>query len=446
MADQLWQKGLPLDERIHRFTVGSDPQTDMVLAPFDVIGTAAHVRMLERVGLLPQAEASSLLGELRQLKTQIGAGEFQIERHQEDCHTAIEQALTAGLGVAGKNVHLGRSRNDQVMLALRLYMREAMLGLEADCLEVAAALANLAAANENIPMPGYTHLRKAMPSSAAMWALAYAEGLLEELGAAQAVLGRLDSNPLGAGAGFGVPLPLDRQYVADLLGFSKVQRNPIDVQNSRGRHELALAAWVSEVGNVLERFFWDVALFSMEELGFVKLPDEFTTGSSIMPQKRNPDVIELGRAHCRQLRGIRAEIEEVACGLPGSYHRDLQLLKEPLIRAVNSLAELLEVVALLVPRLSFNSEACARAMTPEIYATHEAYQRCRTLSIPFRDAYAAVGREALAGQLQVSPEAAKVSAVDMSPAISALKTELADWSKLLDSEYSRVQARLEAVL
>jgi len=397
MANQLWQKGAPLDAAIHSFTVGNDPQTDLALVPYDLYGSAAHVHMLAKVGLMDAAEAQRIVTELARLMEESRAGRFTISREQEDCHTAIEQALTAALGDPGKNVHFGRSRNDQVLTALRLYLRDSAFELAERAATLAACFIDFAEQHKAVIMPGYTHLRRAMPSSIGLWSVAFAEALIEELEALGGVLTRLDRCPLGSGAGFGVPLPLDREQTAQLLGFSRAQRSAIDAANSRGRDALALAGWIGGVGNVLEKFLWDLALFSTEEFGFISLPDAFTTGSSIMPQKRNPDVVELARGRCGQLRAWRSEIEQLATGLPGSYHRDFQLQKEPLLRSVHGGLELLDILARLVPGLVVNADRCAAACTPEIYATAEAYRRVLSGELPFRDAYTEVGKEVANG-------------------------------------------------
>ncbi|OYV77337.1 MAG: argininosuccinate lyase [Deltaproteobacteria bacterium 21-66-5] len=383
---RLWEKGLPLDEAIHRFTVGDDPELDKRLLSFDALGSAAHARMLGHAGLMPVKDAQALVDSLAVIVARAGCGELSISPAQEDCHTAIEMLLTEQLGDAGKRIHLGRSRNDQVILALRLYMRDALLGIAAQAAELAHEFINFARAHADAAMPGYTHLRRAMPSSFGLWAGAFAAGLSEELQALQAVYARLDCCPLGAAAGFGVPLPLDREYVAELLGFSGVQISPADVMNSRGRHELALVNGLASIGLVLEKFLWDVALYCMPEFGFLDLPDAFTTGSSIMPQKRNPDVVELARARCRELRGHALMLQELAGGLPSSYHRDFQLLKKPLFTSLDTAGELLEVLVRLVPGLKVNAERARTACGDELYAAHEA-TRLAQQGLPFREAY-----------------------------------------------------------
>jgi argininosuccinate lyase len=383
---------MPLDAVIHRFTVGDDPVVDLSLAPHDALGSAAHARMLAHVGLLRDDEARTLVAALKVLHDEARAGAFAIRPEQEDGHTALEAALVERVGEPGKRIHLGRSRNDQVQLAVRLLLREEVLELGARAVELAGTFLDFAQAHTDVALPGYTHLRRAMSSTFGLWSMAFAEGLLEELEALRGVWARLDRCPLGAAAGFGVPLPIDREYVAALLGFSRVQRSPIDVQNSRGRHEAAVLGWACSVAGTLEKWLWDVQLYSMDEFGFLALPDAFTTGSSIMPQKKNPDVVELARGRCRELRGLVHQVEAVAGGLPSSYHRDFQLLKRPTLAALTSMQELLVVLARLVPALQVKADAAARACDDSLYAAHHAYGLVAR-GLPFRDAYRQVGRE-----------------------------------------------------
>ena len=399
MSAQLWSKGLPLDEAIHRFTVGDDPDLDAVLLAYDAVGSAAHARMLAHAGLLPVKDAEALVAKLAAIARRARESSIRIAPEQEDAHTVIEGLLTAELGDAGKRIHIGRSRNDQVILALRLYMRETLLGISAQVAGLAKEFLIFARAHADEAMPGYTHLRHAMPSSFGLWAAAFAAGLAEELQALQALYARLDRCPLGAAAGFGVPLPIEREYTAKLLGFSAVQVSPVDVQNSRGRHELALLNGFASIGLVMEKFLWDVALYSMPEFGFIRLPDAFTTGSSIMPQKRNPDVVELARGRCRELRGYAAMLQEIAAGLPSNYHRDLQLLKKPLFGAVSATQGWLDVLIALVPMLQVDAPKAAAACSDDIYAAHHAY-RLAEGGMPFRDAYKQVAREIEAGSFK----------------------------------------------
>ena len=403
-AAPLWSKGLPLDEAIHRYTVGEDPQLDRALLPFDVQGSAAHARMLGEVGLLSPQDASALVAALAELKPVAERGELAISMAQEDGHTALEHALIERVGEAGKRIHLGRSRNDQVLLALRLMLRSRLLGITAQVKALAQALLAFAREHEPVPLPGYTHLRRAMPSSFGQWAIGYVEGLVEELEAAQGLWQRLDRCPLGAAAGFGVPLPLDRERVAGLLGFGRVQRSPVDAMNSRGRHEQAVLDWLMSLAGTLEKLCWDLSLYSTEEYGFVRLPDAYTTGSSIMPQKRNPDVLELARGRCRELRGIADWHRQIVSGLPGSYHRDFQLHKRPLLAGLDAAAATLDVLTRLVPVLRIDRERCAAALTDELYAAHQAYVLVAG-GMTFRDAYRQVGEAVMAGSFKPDREA-----------------------------------------
>ncbi len=407
---QLWSKDLPLDAAVHAFTVGQDPQTDLRLVPYDCQGSAAHARMLAQAGLLEAADAQALVHALGRVARLAEAGAFPILPEQEDGHTAIEAELTRLLGEAGKRIHLGRSRNDQVLTALRLWMREAAVDLGRGVLGLARAFRAFAAAHEQLPLPGYTHLRRAMPSTFGQWAAAYAEGLAEELEALHGLDARLDRCPLGAAAGFGVPLPLDRALSARLLGFSRVQRSPVDAMNSRGRHEAALLHWIASVAGLLEKFCWDAALYTTEEFGFLALPDAFTTGSSIMPQKRNPDVLELARGACRELRGAAASFEHLASGLPGSYHRDAQLLKAPLVAAVDRASQLLDLLARVVPALEVRAERAAEACTDELYAAHHAYALVAG-GASFREAYREVARQIASGTFHPDREALRATHV-----------------------------------
>lgn len=400
MAERLWDKGGELDTLVHRFTVGEDYLLDRELVQYDAIASAAHARGLAEAGLLSAAQCEALCTALADVQAQALKGEFQISPEQEDCHTAIEHYLVARCGEDGKRIHLGRSRNDQVITALRLYMRAQANVLGQAVLGLAEALLALARRGDGLLMPGWTHLRKAMPSTGGAWAYAFAEGLAEELEALAGVEQRLDRCPLGSAAGFGAPVPLERGYVAGLLGFSRVQESTIDVQNSRGRHELALAGWLCSVALSVEKLCWDIQIFSLDELGYVSLPDAFTTGSSIMPNKRNPDVIELARARCRELRGLRGTIEEIASGLPYSYHRDFQLLKAPLFRLCRLGSELLHVMTRVVEGLSFNPERMAAGCDASIYAAQRATQLAAA-GLPFRDAYKQAAGELAGGRLEV---------------------------------------------
>ena len=430
MSDQLWSKNLPLDEQIHEFTVGNDPTTDLQLLPFDIEGSAAHARMLGECGLLPEGEAKRLVRQLRALKDNPPA----ITRAQEDCHTALEHAL----GEAGRKIHLARSRNDQVQTALRLLMRARLLDLGEGAANCVTQLLAFVRQNSGAIMPGYTHMRRAMPSSWGNWSAALAEGLLEELEQLPALWSRLDRSPLGAAAGFGAPVAINRERSAALLGFSRVQRSPGDVMNSRGRHEQAMAAWIVSATGTIEKAIWDLLLWSTDEFGFVRLPDAFTTGSSIMPQKRNPDVLELARGNCRELRGLSALLAQLAGGLPSGYHRDHQLLKAPFLEMLGKAQQLFEVFARLIPALEIDREKSAAACSSEIYAAQEA-SRMAANGMPFRDAYAKVAQQIQDGSFKADgAEMGKVDSVPMEKELVKTENWLSERRKFLAETTERL--------
>lgn len=383
---RLWDKGGDLNATIHAFTVGDDPHWDAYLVEWDCIGSAAHARTLLRAGLLTAAECEQLVLGLREISELAHDGAFPISMELEDCHTAIESYLTKTCGDAGKKIHTGRSRNDQVATAMRLFMRDRALRWTDQLTTFIETLLARIERDGATPMPGYTHLQRAMPSSVGLWLHAWAEAALEQQRAAVDLLNRLDCCPLGTGAGFGVPLPLDREYTATILGFSRVQRNPIDVQNGRGRFETYFVRVAADIGALLEKMASDLVLFATTEFGFVQLPDSMTTGSSIMPQKRNPDVLELMRAAGGRIRSRLHELECIAAKLPSSYHRDLQLTKAPAIRAALEAGQLLDIASAVIVGLRFDEKRLRAAMSPELFATAAALELVRQ-GVPFRDAY-----------------------------------------------------------
>ncbi|MBU0641206.1 MAG: argininosuccinate lyase [Planctomycetes bacterium] len=429
-SGRLWETGAALDELVHRFTVGDDPTWDGHLVHWDCLGSAAHARTLARAELLSQAELDALLAGLADIDRRARAGDFAIPEALEDCHTAIEAALTKRCGQAGAKIHAGRSRNDQVATAMRLFMRHHALRW-LDLLDAfVAAVTGRIRCDGHIAMPGYTHLRPAMPSRVGQWLHAIAEAGLEQMRAACDLLERLDACPLGTGAGFGVPLPLDRAHSAELLGFSRVQRSALDVQNSRGRLEKYFVRAAVDVAAVLEKMSCDLILFTAAEFGFFGLPEAMTTGSSIMPQKKNPDVLELLRGRSARLRARLFELEWVTGKLPSSYHRDLQLTKEPTIRIALELPELLEVATRVAAGFTINAERLAAAMGPELYATHAALELVQR-GVPFREAYRRVAEEIKAGRFDDgAAERWRRSTERFDPAIlAALEDERAAWRR-----------------
>ncbi len=408
-ARTLWDKGEPLDALLHRFTVGDDPHWDLFLVPWDCAASAAHARTLERAGLLTPGESAALVAELARIAELSGRGAFRIPPELEDGHTAIEAHLTRTLGPAGEKIHTGRSRNDQVAVAMRLFLCNAASRLIEELNTFAEVCVTRVGRDGDAVMPGYTHLQRAMPSSLGQWLQAFAEGAADQMRAGLHLLDRLDACPLGTGAGFGVPLPLDRVYTAELLGFSRVQRSAIDVQNSRGRYELAFTRYASDIGAVLEKLAWDFVLFTTAEFGFFRLPASMTTGSSIMPQKRNPDALELLRGRAARLRAWAGELEHVAGKLPSSYHRDLQLTKAPAIRAASETSDLLRVATRVIEAFEADRARMTQAVTPDMFAAAEAYERVRA-GVPFRQAYRDIATEFTQGKVFSPPTRADGSA------------------------------------
>jgi len=389
---RLWDKGEPLAETIRRFTVGRDPELDRILLPYDALATLAHGIMLARIGILDEADVPGLRRELRIVADESRAGAFTIAPEDEDGHTAIENRLTERLGEVGRRIHTGRSRNDQVIAATRLYGREAVLALTEQIEATVSRLLDLAGEHREVTIPGYTHTRQGMPSTLGFLFAAHAEGLLTGLPWLARAFRDLDRCPLGSASGYGVALPLDRPLVAELLAFSTVQVNALAVQNDRGKGEmLALAAALGPVVD-LSRLAADLIWFSTEELGFVRLATEVTTGSSIMPQKRNPDVLELIRAHANRLGTLPAELAGCVSALPSGYHRDLQLTKAPFLDGMETALAMFRSMTVVLDALEVDPARATALLTPAIDATDAVYRLVRQ-GTPFRDAYRAIAAD-----------------------------------------------------
>lgn len=389
----LWKKGwVDTDAEILAFTIGEDQLLDNRIIPFDIIGSLAHARGLQKIGILTKDEMTQLTHALQKAYVNWEDGRFELGPEDEDAHSAIEALLTKQLGETGKKVHAGRSRNDQVLTALRMYMKVSLLDLMGKLSTLARLACDEGANYSRVPMPGYTHMQRAMPSTLAFWYASFAEGWTDSLESGKALFQRLDSSPLGAAAGFGAPIPLDREYTAGLMGFERVQVNAQAVQNSRGRLEAALLGWFLEVGRDVEKMAWDLLLFSSAEFGFVTIPEALCTGSSIMPQKKNADVLELLRATPSVLHACRDEVEQIIAKLPSSYHRDYQLTKPPLMRAVDRTGVMLTILAKALGELKWNKKQMANALTQEIFATHRALELVQQ-GAPFREAYRTAAME-----------------------------------------------------
>ncbi|HHH28962.1 MAG TPA: argininosuccinate lyase [Polyangiaceae bacterium] len=387
----MWDKGGASDAEMMRYTARDDWRLDQRLLPHDLRATRAHVRGLRRIDVLTDDELAAMEKALDELEDDVTDGKLLLTEADEDGHSAIEAALVAKLGDVGKKVHTGRSRNDQVLVALRLYEKEAIDALSEATREAALALLEKAEEHRSTPMPGYTHLQRAVPSSVGLWLSAIAEGLTDGLDVLAAVRRLVDRSPLGGAAGYGVNLPLDRQGVAEELGFAGVADNPMASQASRGMVEVQILAAAWHVMAVIRRFAWDLSLFTTSEFGFVRLETALTTGSSIMPNKRNPDLVELMRAACGVVQGAMNEIMSML-SLPSGYHRDAQLTKAPLFRGIDEALATTRMVPRLVAGMELDVARMRAAISPDCFATDRAVELTAG-GMPFRDAYRQVASE-----------------------------------------------------
>lgn len=389
---KLWDKGYELNQYIEAFTVGNDHELDDELVYFDCVASKAHAETLNRAGYLSDEETGALKNTLDEIIERHADGAFKIKRSQEDCHTAIEEYLTEKLGDVGKKIHTGRSRNDQVLTALRLYYKLKIQDLFSLAEDFRQALEAFVKKYGDIEYPGYTHMQKAMPSSFGLWGQAFLDSMMDNEALLKSTFALMDQSPLGTGAGYGVPLELDRDFTARKLGFSRVQKNPIYAQHSRGKFEILLLQVLSMFTTDLNKMASDLILFNMEEFGFVNLPDEFCTGSSIMPQKKNPDLLELIRARHHVVKAAEFEIAGLTANLISGYNRDLQLSKEPSLRGIKATLDSMKIAVLLLHKLSVNEENCRQAMSQDLYATEQAYALVKE-GVPFREAYRLVAKK-----------------------------------------------------
>ncbi len=383
----LWKKDIDVAAWVTRFTVGDDYKWDTLLLPYDITGTLAHAAGLVSIGLLTAEEMTQIEQALEAMMAEIEAGKIQVYPEDEDCHTVIESYLTAKLGDIGKKIHTGRSRNDQVLTALRLFMRDQLAAIVAQLVDITEACCKLGDTYAETVMPGYTHFQRAMPSTPALWSLGYAELLLSDMEALQHAYRQINTSPLGSAAGYGVPfLNLPRTDNAARLGFEGIQTNVTAVQLSRGKLELHAMHALVQVGATFNRMASDLILFNTTEYGFVTLPAAMCTGSSIMPQKKNPDVLELVRANYHRLMAEMQLLLTLPANLPSGYHRDLQLTKEAIMRGLLLTQDLVQAMQQVVPALSFSTEKMQAATTRELFATGHALKKVLE-GVPFRDAY-----------------------------------------------------------
>ena len=390
MAKKLWQKNYQVDSMLESFTVRNDYILDQDLVLSDAFASIAHAMGLNKIGIISDEELFKLSKGLKEIIELRRQGNFKITLSDEDCHTAIEGYLTEHYGDVGKKIHTGRSRNDQVQTALRLFMREALVKTVDSALDVADRLIAFAERNADVPMPGRTHMQIAMPSSVALWALSFAEEMLDSLSMSSALYDVLDQSPLGSAASYGVPLPLDREYTSCLMGFKKIQNNVLYANNSRGRFEAMLLDFFSYIALTISKISQDLMIFTLPELGYFSLPKELTTGSSIMPQKKNPDGLELARSRTALILSLSERVKSIIKCLPSGYNRDFQDTKEPLIEGYKAIMELIGITSHMIEGLVVHPDALEKGCVKELYATDRVMERVLSGG-NFRDSYLSVG-------------------------------------------------------
>lgn len=394
---KLWNKGFEPDKLIEDFTVGADRELDLRLARYDVEGSMAHIRMLESIGLIESRELPLLLAALERIAATIERGEFTIEEGVEDVHSQVELMLTRELGDMGKKIHSGRSRNDQVLVDLKLFMRDELRNLSEHIVTLFNRLQSLSDKHKDTLMPGYTHLQVAMPSSFGLWFGAYAESLVDDMEMVAAAYNIANQNPLGSAAGYGSSFPLDREMTTSLLGFATLNYNVVAAQMSRGKTERAAAYAIASVASTLGKFAMDVCLFMCQNFGFISFPDNLTTGSSIMPHKKNPDVFEIMRGKCNRLQAVPNEISLLTTNLPLGYHRDLQLLKDIIFPATTTLCQCLDMCDFMLQHIIIKENIVQGEQYNYLF-TVEDVNRLTLAGVPFREAYKEVGMAVQRGE------------------------------------------------
>ena len=396
MAQKLWEKSVQVDHDVERFTVGRDREMDLYLAPYDILGSLAHINMLQSIGLLSADELEKLTAELRHIYAETQSGQFTIEEGVEDVHSQVELMLTRRLGDMGKKIHSGRSRNDQVLVDLKLFTRARLQQLVEAVETLFNTLIDQSERYKQVLMPGYTHLQVAMPSSFGLWFAAYAESLVDDLIVMQAAYRVCNRNPLGSAAGYGSSFPLDRTRTTDLLGFESMDYNVVYAQMGRGKTERIVASAIASIAATLAKLAFDACLYNSQNFAFIKLPDAFTTGSSIMPHKKTPDVFELTRAKCNKLQALPYQITLIANNLPSGYFRDLQIIKELFLPAFDELDDCLHMVNQMMSQIEVNTHIVDDPRYNLMFSVEEVNRRVQA-GVPFRDAYKQVGLEIEAG-------------------------------------------------
>lgn len=389
---KLWDKGFSTDKKIDHFTVGSDRELDLVLAKYDVIASKAHAKMLGKIGLLTQTEADDLVTHLNTIGETIANGTFTIEDTFEDMHSKIEFLLIEKLGDTGKKIHTARSRNDQVLVAMHLYLKNELLEIKQQTKILFDLLLNLADTYKTILLPGYTHLQIAMPSSFGLWFSAYAESLIDDLYFIEAAYKIADQNPLGSAAGYGSSFPLDRNFTTKEMGFDTLKYNVVAAQMGRGKVEKATAFGISSIAATLSKMAMDICLYMSQNFNFISFPDELTTGSSIMPHKKNPDVFELVRGKCNKLQAVPNQLTMIINNLPSGYHRDLQLVKEIIVPAIQDIKACIEILTFSLREIKVNETILEDSKYDYLFSV-DTLNELVLSGMPFRDAYKKMGKE-----------------------------------------------------
>jgi argininosuccinate lyase len=396
---KLWDKGFSTDKKIDMFTVGNDRELDLLLAKYDVLGSIAHAKMLHKIGILSDNEIKALEVELNVILQQIEKGQFIIEDSFEDVHSKVEFLLTEKLGDTGKKIHTARSRNDQVLVDVHLFLKDEIIEIKQQIKTLFDLLISKAKEHKNVLLPGYTHFQVAMPSSFGLWFSAYAESLIDDIYLLNAAYKIADQNPLGSAAGYGSSFNIDRAYTTELLGFETLKYNVVAAQMSRGKTEKAVATGLSAVAGTLAKFAMDICLYMSQNFNFISFPDEFTTGSSIMPHKKNPDVFELIRGKCNALQALPYEMTMITNNLPSGYHRDFQMIKEGLIPGIQTLKSCLEMLTFSMQNVRVNKTILEDKKYDYLFTVEEVNNLVQQ-GIAFRDAYKIVGAKVEKGEFK----------------------------------------------
>lgn len=441
---KLWDKGFEINAEIEKYTVGRDRELDLYLAQDDVLGSMAHITMLESIGLLEKDELVALLAQLKEIHGQILQGNFEIEEGIEDVHSQVELMLTRSLGEMGKKIHSGRSRNDQVLVDLRLFTRRQLRLIVEDVCSLFKELQAQSERYKSVLMPGYTHLQVAMPSSFGLWFGAYAESLVDDMLMLQAAYRQTNRNPLGSAAGYGSSFPLNRSMTTSLLGFDSMDYNVVYAQMGRGKTERNVAFAIASVASTVGKMAFDACMFNSQNFSFVRLPKECTTGSSIMPHKKNPDVFELTRAKCNKLQALPQQIMMIMNNLPSGYFRDLQIIKEVFLPAFQELRDCLQMSAYIIRKMEVNEEILSDPRYDLMFSVEEV-NRLASEGMPFRDAYKKVGLDIEAGNFIPNKDIQHSHEGSIGNLCNQQIAELMD-SIVVDFHFERIDKAVEALL